>query len=110
MSDEINQKYDLGAEKAEFDAQESLSGKTRKTRRRKVSYLTLNKIEYVDYKDLDVLRRFISDRGKILASRQTGNSATQQRMVSTAIKRARELALLPFVVSEENEDMMGRRR
>lgn len=110
MSEETTQKYDLGAEKAEFDAQESASGKTRKSRRRKVSYLTLNKIEYVDYKDLDVLRRFISDRGKILSSRQTGNTAKQQRMISTAIKRARELALMPFVVQEEGDELMGRRR
>jgi small subunit ribosomal protein S18 len=69
-------------------------------RRRKVSYLTLNKIETVDYKDVPVLRRFINDRGKILPSRQSGNTAKQQRMIARAIRRARELALLPFVVSE----------
>lgn len=69
-------------------------------RRRKVSYLTINKIESVDYKDVNVLRRFINDRGKILPSRQSGNTAKQQRMVARAIRRARELALLPFVVGE----------
>ena len=69
-------------------------------RRKKVSFLTINKIATVDYKDTVVLKRFLNDRGKILASRQTGNTAKQQRMISTAIRRARELALLPFVVVE----------
>lgn len=69
-------------------------------KRRKVSYLTINKIEYVDYKDVSILRRFINDRGKILPSRQSGNTAKQQRMISRAIHRAREMALLPFVVKE----------
>ena len=69
-------------------------------RRRKVSYLTINKIETVDYKDVNVLRRFINDRGKILPSRHSGNTAKQQRMISRAVRRARELALLPFVVGE----------
>jgi len=75
-------------------------GKIKAKRRRKVSYLTLNKIETVDYKDIAVLRRFINDRGKILPSRQSGNTARQQRMIARAIRRARELALLPFVVGE----------
>jgi small subunit ribosomal protein S18 len=72
----------------------------RAKRRRKVSILTVNKIETVDYKDIAILRRFINDRGKMLPSRQTGNTAKQQRMVAHAIRRARELALLPFVVTE----------
>ncbi len=72
----------------------------RAKRRRKVSILTVNKIETVDYKDIPILRRFINDRGKILPCRQTGNTAKQQRMVTRAIRRARELALLPFVVTE----------
>lgn len=69
-------------------------------RRRKVSYLTLNKIETVDYKEINILRRFLNDRGKILPSRQSGNTAKQQRMIAEAIRRAREMALLPFVVTE----------
>lgn len=73
-------------------------------RRRKVSYLTINKIDYVDYKDVNILKRFINDRGKMLPSRQTGNTAKQQRMVARAIRRARELALLPFVVTEMTAD------
>lgn len=78
--------------------------KFRAKRRRKVSYLTLNKIETVDYKDVNILRRFINDRGKILPSRQSGNTAKQQRMIARAIRRARELALLPFVVTEMTAD------
>jgi len=73
-------------------------------KRRKVSYLTLNKIETVDYKDIAILRRFINDRGKILPSRQTGATASQQRMVAKAIHRAREMALLPFAVNEMGSD------
>jgi small subunit ribosomal protein S18 len=72
----------------------------RAKRRRKVSYLTANKIDVVDYKDIAILRRFINDRGKILPARQTGNTAKQQRMIARCIRRAREMALLPFVVNE----------
>lgn len=73
-------------------------------RRRKVSYLTVNKIDVVDYKEVNILRRFLNDRGKILPARQTGNTAKQQRMISEAIRRAREMALLPFVVTEMGPD------
>lgn len=69
-------------------------------RRKKVDYIAVNKIEYVDYKDTELLSRFISERGKILPRRVTGTSAKNQRKVATAIKRARVMALLPFV----NED------
>lgn len=84
--------------------------KTRGRRRRKVSYLTINKIEYVDYKDVQTLRRFINDRGKIVPSRQSGNTAKQQRMIARSIRRARELALLPFVVREQVDRGGGPRR
>ncbi len=73
-------------------------------RRRKVSYLTINKIDYVDYKEINILRRFLNDRGKILPGRQTGNTAKQQRMIASAIRKAREMALLPFVVTEMGQD------
>ncbi|HXH61502.1 MAG TPA: 30S ribosomal protein S18 [Fimbriimonadaceae bacterium] len=82
----------------------------RRRGRSKVSYLTLNKIETVDYKDIATLKRFLTERGKILPRRQTGNTAKQQRMISRAIKRAREMALLPFVASGLTEESgMGRR-
>lgn len=66
-------------------------------RRRKVCYFTANKIEKIDFKDVDLLKKFITDRGKILPRRVTGTSAKYQRMLAIAIKRARHMALLPFV-------------
>ncbi len=66
-------------------------------RRRKVCYFTENKVTHIDYKDVELLRRFISDRGKILPRRITGTSAKWQRELAIAIKRARHMALLPFV-------------
>ncbi|MEU9894316.1 30S ribosomal protein S18 [Streptomyces phaeochromogenes] len=54
------------------------------------------KITYIDYKDTDLLRRFISDRGKIRSRRVTRVSAQQQRLLARAIKNAREMALLPY--------------
>ena len=66
-------------------------------RRKKVCYFTVNKIEKIDFKDTDLLKRFITERGKILPRRVTGTSAKYQRMLAVAIKRARHMALLPFV-------------
>ncbi len=112
MSDETKaQKMDLAAEKAAVDVQGEGrgEGRLRGRRRRKVSYLTINKIDWVDYKEVNILRRFLTDRGKILSSRQTGNTAKQQRMIARAIKRAREMALLPFVVSDATEEFGHRR-
>ncbi|HET7616452.1 MAG TPA: 30S ribosomal protein S18 [Bacillales bacterium] len=68
----------------------------RKGRRRKVCYFTVNKIKYIDYKDVDLLKRFVSERGKILPRRVTGTSAKYQRPLTKAIKRARQMALLPY--------------
>ena len=65
-------------------------------RRRKVCYFTANKIARIDYKDAELLKRFVSDRGKILPRRVTGTSAKFQRELTSAIKRARHMALLPF--------------
>ena len=71
-------------------------------RRRKVDFIAANHIEYVDYKDTELLERFISERGKILPRRVTGTSAKNQRKVVNAIKRARVMALLPFVAEDQN--------
>lgn len=65
-------------------------------RRRKVCYFTVNKIKHIDYKDTETLKKFISERGKILPRRVTGTSAKYQRMLTVAIKRARTVALLPY--------------
>ena len=70
-------------------------------RRKKVCYFTKNNIEIIDYKDVELLKKFISERGKILPRRVTGTSAKYQRMLTTAIKRARHMALLPYVVDEK---------
>ena len=56
-----------------------------------------NKIKYVDYKDPEFLKKFLNEQGKILPRRVTGTSLKYQRKVSTAVKRARHLALLPYV-------------
>jgi len=65
--------------------------------RRRVCMFCAEKIKDINYKDVDRLRQFVSDRGKILARRQSGACAKHQRAVTRAIKRAREIALLPFV-------------
>ena len=71
-------------------------------RRKKVDFIAANKIEVVDYKDTELLKRFISERGKILPRRVTGTPAKNQRKVVNAIKRARVMALLPFVAEDQN--------
>lgn len=71
--------------------------KNRRFKRRKVSSLTINKIKTVDYKNVTLLRTFTDDRGKIVPRRRSGATAKEQRMIAVAIKRAREIALLPFV-------------
>jgi small subunit ribosomal protein S18 len=65
-------------------------------RRRKVCRFTQDGVEVVDYKDIERLRRYVTDRGKIVPRRITGTSAYHQRGLTTAIKRARYLALLPY--------------
>ncbi len=64
--------------------------------KKKTSALVIEKVEYVDYKDVDLLTRFISDRAKIRNRRVTGNDVQQQRDVANAIKVAREMALIPY--------------
>src|SRR5579871_3333583 len=72
-------------------------GASRKfTPRRKVCQFCVDKIKEVDYKDLARLRRFLSERGKIEPRRKTGTCAAHQRSLNVALKRARQLALLPF--------------
>lgn len=66
--------------------------------RRKYCAFCKDKIEYIDYKDINLLRRFMSDRGKIRPRRVTGTCAQHQRDLSVAIKRAREIALLPYSI------------
>ena len=65
--------------------------------RRKVCQFCVEKVQHIDYKDVTRLRRFTSERGKILPRRMTGTCAKHQRQLSTAIKRARFIALMPYV-------------
>lgn len=64
--------------------------------KKKTSVLVTEKVEYVDYKDVNLLQRFVSDRSKIRNRRVTGNDVQQQRDIANAIKNAREMALLPY--------------
>ena len=75
-------------------------GQTRGGRkpRRKVCAFCVDKIEYIDYKDVNRLRRFVNERGKIIPRRMSGNCAKHQRQLSEAIKRARAIALMPYSV------------
>ncbi len=81
--------------------------KTRSTRRakpkdanrrskKKISPLLTDNVDFVDYKDVDLLRRFMSDRAKLKARRVSGNDSQQQRVVARAVKNAREMGLLPY--------------
>ena len=69
----------------------------RSRKRKKVCSFCVDKIDYIDYKDSVKLRRFLSERGKILPRRTTGTCAAHQRQLTVAIKRARQIALLPYV-------------
>lgn len=71
-------------------------GGARRFSRRKVCQFCADKIDYIDYKDTKRIRKFMTDRGKILPRRITGNCAAHQRMLTNAIKRARVVALVPF--------------
>jgi small subunit ribosomal protein S18 len=67
--------------------------------KRKICFFCRDKVKYIDYKDPAKLRPYITDRGKISPRRKSGTCAKHQRALATAIKRARHLALLPFVAS-----------
>ena len=64
--------------------------------KKKANVLSAEKIDYIDYKDINLLQRFMSDRSKIRGQRLNGNTVQQQRELATAIKNAREMALLPY--------------
>jgi len=77
------------------DAGRRGSSKFRKPKR-KVCAFCANKSEFIDYKDINTLRKFVSEKGKILPRRVSGNCAKHQRELTDAIKRSRNIALLPF--------------
>lgn len=65
--------------------------------RNKVSRLTVDRVVYIDYKDVGMLKHYVTERGKIIPRRITGATAQHQRMLTRAIKLARQIALLPYV-------------
>ena len=71
--------------------------RVRPRKRKKVCTFCVEKVTVIDYKDTAKLRKFLSERGKILPRRTTGTCAAHQRTLTTAIKRARQIALLPYV-------------
>ena len=82
------------------DAKRHSNGKDKPFRRprKKVCNFCVDRIDEIDYKDVDKLRKYVSDKGKILPRRVTGTCAKHQRKVTEAIKRARTIALLPITV------------
>src|SRR6266849_1488121 len=82
----------------------------RRVPKKKVSILSSESITWIDYKDVNLLRRFMSERAKIRGRRVTGNSAQQQRAVARAIRIAREMALLPYSVRQVTQRGRGGRR
>ncbi len=81
-----------------------------KKMKKKTSILTAEKITWVDYKDVNLLRRFMSERAKIRARRVTGNDQQQQAAVAKAIKLSREMALLPYSVRQVQQRSKGKGR
>jgi small subunit ribosomal protein S18 len=77
-------------------AEEKVTKRPKRMPKRKVCLFCADKSESIDYKDVAKLRKFITEKGKILPRRQTGVCAYHQRQLTTAIKRARQVALLPF--------------
>ena len=84
--------------------------KDRRPAKKKTSILTTENIDWIDYKDVNLLRRFMSERAKIRARRVTGNSQQQQVAVAKAIRVAREMALLPYSVRQVTQRSKGRPR
>jgi len=72
--------------------------KRRFSRRRKVCHFCVDKVQDIDYKNVRSLKRYITERGKILPSRISGNCAKHQRKLTAAIKKSRNIALLPFTI------------
>jgi small subunit ribosomal protein S18 len=87
----------------------SAAADRRRPQKKKVSILNTEQVEWIDYKDVNLLRRFMSERAKIRARRVTGNSTQQQREVAKAIRLAREMALLPYSVRQVTQRKGGRR-
>lgn len=82
--------------KAKVRAKKAKRKKKKKIQRPKICRLTVDRVVYIDYKDVAMLKHYITERGKIIPRRITGASAKHQRMLTHAIKLARQIALLPY--------------
>lgn len=94
MSEELNEVVATPVATEEVKVQPK---KFKKTAKRKVCSFCVDHLDEVDYKDVAKLKRYITEKGKILPRRQTGTCAEHQRALTVAIKRAREMALIPYV-------------
>src|SRR5580693_4291488 len=97
------------ARNTERSSRRSPKDAARRTKKKPCA-LCRDKIEWVDYKDVNLLRKYMSDRGKIRARRVSGNCAQHQREIALAIKTARELVLLPYTQRTTTERSGGRGR
>ena len=88
----------------------SAAADRRRPVKKKVSILISDGVDYIDYKDVNLLRRFMSERAKIRARRVTGNNTQQQREIARAIRVAREMGLLPYTVRQVTQRSKGGRR
>ncbi|MDP4144116.1 MAG: 30S ribosomal protein S18 [Bacillota bacterium] len=86
----------MGRENGNRDRDARKGGAKGRRMKRKVCSFCMDKAESIDYKDINKLRKFITERGKILPRRISGNCAKHQRQLTDAVKRARNIALLPF--------------
>lgn len=77
-------------------SEERVTRRPKKVARKKVCMFCADKSKVIDYKDVNTLKRFVTEKGKIVPRRQTGTCAMHQREITTAVKRARNMAILPF--------------
>jgi len=80
----------------ERNTKDSKQSLLNRRQRKRYCYFCKENIDHIDYKDISLLRKFVSDKGKIRPKRSSGNCVQHQRMIAKAIKRAREIALMPY--------------
>lgn len=90
---------DNGAESEPGAAGEEAGGRRRFIRPPRLCQFCAEKATHIDYKQIDLIKRFVTEQGRIRSRRQTGNCARHQRILARAVKRARHIALLPFTAS-----------
>ena len=96
MAEEVQKKVAETTEERAPRRRRPQRGNRRFSRRPRVCHFCAEKTTFIDYKQIDLLKRYVSDQGKIRSRRETGACAKHQRMVARAVKRARHMALLPF--------------